>query len=57
MNNLIGIGTLLVGVGTVVTAFVSVWTLRTARAVKADVAENTSLTNDVHEAVVPEETH
>jgi hypothetical protein len=50
--DLTGIGTMLIGVGTIITAGVSLWTLRTTRRVKADVAENTAITSEVHHAVI-----
>lgn len=50
--DLAGIGTLLLGIASLITAGVSVWTLRTARSVKSGLDENTTLTSEVHRAVV-----
>jgi hypothetical protein len=51
---LVGIGTVLAGIGAVITSVVGIKTLRVSRGVKTDLAENTALTNDVHDAVTKE---
>jgi hypothetical protein len=50
-NLLIGLGTMMIGFGTILTAVVSLRTLRTTRSVKTDIAENTAMTKEVHAAV------
>ena len=52
MNDyLVGIGTMLIGIGTILTAVVSLKSLKATRAVKVDVAENTALTRATHAVV------
>ena len=48
---LAGIGTVMIGTGSILTAIVSLKTLRATRSVKDDVAENTAVTKDIHAAV------
>ena len=48
---LVGIGTVMIGTGSILTAIVSLKTLRATRSVKDDVAENTAVTKDIHAAV------
>jgi hypothetical protein len=52
MNDLlVGIGTLMIGIGSILTAVVSLKSLRATRAVKVDVAENTAITKATHAVV------